>query len=220
MFDTQKFGLALSKLRKQANMTQSELADKLNVTRQAISRYEVGDSFPDVSILLIIANIFSISLDELVAFGEPTYVEAKILTDTAEGREPSAESISDIINLAPHLKPSVLDKLSKTLSLKGIDISNIVELAEYLNDESTVEMLKNAESGGLDSELLAKLVPVLDQNAKEQIISMIFDGEMDFRILKYILPTMMYIQPQIEAAVIAGVLPYEVLDILREERGF
>ncbi len=220
MFDTKKFGCALSRLRKQADMTQSELADKLNITRQAVSRYEVGDNFPDVSILLMIADIFSLSLDELVAYGEPTYGEAKILTDTAQGREPYAENISDIINLAPHLKPSVLDKLSKTLSLKGIDISNIVELAEYLNDESTVEMLKNAESGDLDSKLLSKLIPVLDQQSKIRLSAMIFDGEADWHLLKYLLPHMYYMQSQIEAAVIAGVLPYEALNMIREYRGF
>ncbi len=40
MFDTRKFGRYLSKLRKTADMTQSEFADKLNITRQAVSRYE------------------------------------------------------------------------------------------------------------------------------------------------------------------------------------
>ncbi len=46
MFDTRKFGAFLARLRKNADMTQSELADKLNLTRQAISKYERGDSFP------------------------------------------------------------------------------------------------------------------------------------------------------------------------------
>ena len=45
MFDTIKFGAFLAKLRKSADMTQSELGDRLNLTRQAISRYECGDSF-------------------------------------------------------------------------------------------------------------------------------------------------------------------------------
>lgn len=65
MFSTKKFGGYLSRLRKSADMTQSELADKLNITRQAVSNYERGDSFPDVSILVLIADIFGISLDML-----------------------------------------------------------------------------------------------------------------------------------------------------------
>ena len=56
MFDITKFGGYLSRLRKNADMTQSELADKLNVTHQAVSRYEKGHCFPDVSILVLLAE--------------------------------------------------------------------------------------------------------------------------------------------------------------------
>lgn len=62
MFDTKKFGGYFSRLRKNADMTQIELADRLNLTRQAISRYEHGDSFPDISILVLISDIFGVSL--------------------------------------------------------------------------------------------------------------------------------------------------------------
>ncbi len=44
LFDTQKFGGYLARLRRQADMTQSEVADRLNVTRQAVSKYETGGS--------------------------------------------------------------------------------------------------------------------------------------------------------------------------------
>ncbi len=71
--DTQKFGRYIAKLRKDADMTQSELADRLSLTRQTVSHYEMGDSFPDVSILVLISDIFGISLDELIASGNPTH---------------------------------------------------------------------------------------------------------------------------------------------------
>ena len=60
MFDTMKFGKALSTLRKQADMTQNEVADRLNLSRQAISKYERGESFPDISILVMIAELFDL----------------------------------------------------------------------------------------------------------------------------------------------------------------
>lgn len=71
MFDAELFCANISKLRRDADMTQSELADKLNITRQAVSRYEKGDSFPDISVLVKIAEIFGISIDELIGAGCP-----------------------------------------------------------------------------------------------------------------------------------------------------
>jgi transcriptional regulator with XRE-family HTH domain len=72
MFDTRKFGAYISGLRKNADMTQSELSEKLNLTRQAISKYELGDSFPDISIIMKISELFGISLDTLINSGDPT----------------------------------------------------------------------------------------------------------------------------------------------------
>jgi 16S rRNA (cytosine1402-N4)-methyltransferase len=94
MFDTQKFGCAIAALRKEADMTQNEVADRLNLSRQAVSRYECGESFPDISILVQIAELFGISLDTLIAYGDPTAGEAQILR--ADGT--SHVTAADVVN--------------------------------------------------------------------------------------------------------------------------
>lgn len=216
MFDTQKFGGNLSRLRKTADMTQSELADRLNLTRQAVSRYETGDSFPDISILVLIADIFGVTTDSLISAGEPTHGESLILSSVVRGQDTVPETISDVISLAPYLKPSVLDKLAASLAGRGIDISGIVALAEYLNDDSVLEMLQKADMTDVDDKLLAKLIPILDDRSKGRIFQMILDGEMDWHMLRSLMPYMVYMQSQIEAAVIEGCLPWEALDVLHE----
>lgn len=93
-------------------MTQSELAERLAVTRQAVSGYERGDSFPDVSILVLIADIFGVTLDVLINSGEPTRGESMLLKKIATGNnDVIAEKIEDIVSLAPLLKPSILNRL-------------------------------------------------------------------------------------------------------------
>lgn len=87
MFDTRKFGSFLADLRKSADMTQSELGDRLNLTRQAISRYECGDSFPDISVLGDIARIFGVPVELLISSGDPTVGEAGIINAVASGRD-------------------------------------------------------------------------------------------------------------------------------------
>lgn len=61
-----EFSEKLQKLRKEKNITQEGLADKLNVSRQAVSKWESGLAYPDTEKLIQISKIFEVSLDELI----------------------------------------------------------------------------------------------------------------------------------------------------------
>jgi Predicted transcriptional regulators len=52
--------------REKRNWSQDKLADQLHVTRQAVSKWETGQSYPDIDKLIQIAELFMLSLDELV----------------------------------------------------------------------------------------------------------------------------------------------------------
>ncbi|CAJ1190762.1 hypothetical protein CPEBRM1_ABPJDJAI_01259 [Companilactobacillus paralimentarius] len=56
----------IRKYRKQYNFSQEELADKIYVSRQTISNWENGKSYPDIENLLILSTLFHITLDELI----------------------------------------------------------------------------------------------------------------------------------------------------------
>ena len=220
MFDTKKFGAYISRLRKKADMTQSELAEQLNLTRQAISKYECGDSFPDISILIEIADVFGITLDNLIGSGNPSEREAAILEGAAGGRDVSGEldkqCISDVINIAPLLKPSVLDKMAVGLAKHGIDISSVVSLAEYINEDTVVDLLKNATYDTINEDLLERVIPFLDANSISIIFQKILEGELDYKLIRMMLPHAEYIYPQVEAAVLYGNLDEKALKILRD----
>ena len=62
----------LISLRKINNMSQEELAEKLGVTRQTISKYETGEAIPDIERCKILADLFGVSLDDLVNFESST----------------------------------------------------------------------------------------------------------------------------------------------------
>lgn len=220
MFEIKRFGAYISKLRKQADMTQSELAERLNLTRQAISKYECGDSFPDISILIEIADTFGITLDDLISSGHPTEKEAAILEGAVTGKDLCGEldeqCISDIVNIAPLLKPSLLDKMAKGLAQHGIDISSIVSLAEYINDDAVVQLLENATYDEIDENLLERLIPFLDDHSISVIFQKILDGELDYNLIRIMLPHAEYIFPQVEAAVLYGGLDEKALRIIKD----
>lgn len=64
--ENKTLGMMISKLRKEKNMTQLDLASKMNVTDKAVSKWERDLSCPDIYSLTTLADIFGISLDELM----------------------------------------------------------------------------------------------------------------------------------------------------------
>lgn len=61
-----KVGKLIKKLRKQQNLTQQELADKLGVSPKTISKWETGGGLPDISFLKRLSEIFNITIEELL----------------------------------------------------------------------------------------------------------------------------------------------------------
>ena len=56
----------IKKYRRSLNMSQEELAEKVYVTRQTISNWENGKSYPDIHSLLLLSSLFNVSLDQLI----------------------------------------------------------------------------------------------------------------------------------------------------------
>jgi len=62
----QTLGMMISSLRKERGMTQLELAEKMGVTDKAVSKWERDLSFPDINSIPKLAEIFEVSVDELM----------------------------------------------------------------------------------------------------------------------------------------------------------
>ena len=105
-----EFHNKLYNLRKQKGLSQEEIANRLNVSRQTISKWEVGDSTPDMEKLIAISDMFQISLDELVM--------DKVQTQTGE-----TPSKAEIVN---ELKEKVLTDENKKKAKKVLKIAAII----------------------------------------------------------------------------------------------
>ena len=106
VFDIMRVGANISKLRKAAGITQSELADRLNVSFQAVSNWERGQSCPDIANLMELASLFDVSVDRIL----DSERAAKLVTDISEEKAPemSAEEINQI---APILVDAQVDSV-------------------------------------------------------------------------------------------------------------
>ena len=76
--DAKKTGAFIAQLRKEKNMTQQELGEKLFVTNKTISRWENGNYMPDIETLQALSQEFNISINELLSgerLNESTYID-------------------------------------------------------------------------------------------------------------------------------------------------
>lgn len=120
-------GNKMNELRKQHGMTQDEIAEKMGVSSQAVSKWENDLSIPDLSILIQLADFYHISLDELVREKEETvHLVAK------EDRK----NINDML-LRAHINTTAGDKIKVNLPLALIKIAADmnVELPEFNGSE-------------------------------------------------------------------------------------
>lgn len=76
----QNFGENLKKYRKEAKISQDELASRMGITPQAVSKWECGLSYPDITLIVSLADLFGITADELLR-GVGTAKEISSTTD-------------------------------------------------------------------------------------------------------------------------------------------
>ena len=107
-----EFNNKLYELRKQKGFSQEELANRLNVSRQTISKWEVGESTPDMENLVAISELFEISLDELV------------LDKVPEEADTSAQVVKS--EFYSDIKENVLTDENRKKAKKGLKIAAIV----------------------------------------------------------------------------------------------
>ena len=83
----------LIRLRKQAGLSQEDLADKLAVSRQAVSKWERGEALPDTDNLIRLAKLYNVSIDEIVGY-TPEKGQAEQADSFANGGSASGDFTS------------------------------------------------------------------------------------------------------------------------------
>ena len=91
------FSENIKRLRKERELTQEALADFLGVSFQAVSKWERGESYPDIELLPVIASFFEISIDELLG-ADKSVKEARIKSYIELYDNMSLKETSDVFN--------------------------------------------------------------------------------------------------------------------------
>jgi transcriptional regulator with XRE-family HTH domain len=70
MLDVYQIGLKIKKLREEKNLSQEDLAEQLFLTRQAISKWETGNAFPNIDMVITLSQYFLTSIDDILCLNE------------------------------------------------------------------------------------------------------------------------------------------------------
>ena len=126
--DQIKIGKFISECRKKVNLTQMQLAEKLNITDRAVSKWETGKSIPDSSIMLELCDILKITVNDLLS-GEVVTMERydkEMENNLLEMVKQKEEADRRLLNLE-----IVLGIVAVLPLIAAIVIVNIVPMAEW-----------------------------------------------------------------------------------------
>ena len=198
MFDVRRVSQQIRDARIRKNMTQSNLADELGVSYQAVSNWERGNSLPDISKYEDLCRILDLKLEDLLGGGSNTDAVSKFIDHrkgentepmTVEEIESVAEllapedlkktvthylddldfDVKDIKRLAPFLDTETLDELVKDVALD--DPQAVVGLAPFLPQETLLSLTEKMGSAGmLDMSWLVKIMPFVKKDTADRLV--------------------------------------------------
>lgn len=127
-----EFGEKIKEIRTSNKLTQEQFAIQLNVTRQAVSNWENNRNLPDLEMLILIANLFEISLDELILGGrQVNNMTEKLIHDSSETRRAKLNLYSTIIGTVLLLFGTFCFFV-RANSVEYVDVSGVLHENFYL----------------------------------------------------------------------------------------
>ena len=148
------FGQRFARLRKSKGYTQEQIADKVNISYQAVSKWENDISSPDISILGELANILGVTIDELLGRVDPNEVKLvdkterkdlknmvlKIIVDSNDGDKVNIKL--PMLLIKTFLDSGMAVPVSGNKALENIDFKQVFDLVE----QGVIGELVNSES--------------------------------------------------------------------------
>lgn len=128
-----EFGEKVKAVRTKAGLTQEQFAQRLGVTRQAVSNWENGRNLPDIEVVIAMSRTFGVSLDELILEGEDMAQEndtredmaEKLIRDGSEGRWMRTSLVMSVVGAVLIVVAVVLAVVAEN-SVSYVDASGVL----------------------------------------------------------------------------------------------
>ena len=149
--DNLKIGQYIQNLRKAAGMTQKELGDKLNISFQAVSKWENGDTLPDTGILLDLCDILHTTADKLLNGGSLAATERGVmkLEDVKKGFA-SIEEIGRLFGEDSTFYQGMIEGINKKMNIDLLTYLKVPTTREVMYAEVLIQGILSGKTVDMD----------------------------------------------------------------------
>lgn len=189
MVNNQTVGKRIAAMRQVRNLTQQQLAAMMNISHQAVSKWESGQALPDIQILLELTRFFGVTVEQLMVEKDENTTgnveldeyEADTTNDTNEEIESNQQeeaermSIQQLLQLAPYMSRETVEKIVMDAD-EPLKTNQIIRVAPYLKSES-IESLIEKYQLTFTLEQLRKIAPFMRREAVDMLARSIVCGK-------------------------------------------
>lgn len=207
-----KFGYNLKNLRKSKKLSQEDLAEKMNVSRQSVSKWETGDAYPEMNNILELCKIFHCSINDLVndSIIDINSLDEEIVMNVVKFKKEQQSKMKGLSNAI-----SIIAKICRIVCMISIPIiiassiiltivtnkvdvkdnkiiwngNDVIEIIE-VDNKLTLSINNEVVSSSKNQNEIVKIKDILQNNSKVMIVGYILTG-FTFLIISLILIIMM-----------------------------
>lgn len=183
MIDNRIVGKRIATLRQKHRLTQQQLAAMLRVSHQAVSKWESGQTLPDIQTMLELTRFFGITVEQLVA-GEDDEEMPKPVNPNEDNSEPEADpvpkevkqmNIQQLLQMAPFMSKEAVEEIAMNLEEK-ISASQLARLAPFLKSDC-LDLLLEKHQPEFTWETLRRIAPFMSKESVDKMARSIAAGE-------------------------------------------
>ena len=203
MIDNRTVGKTIAGLRQAKGMTQQQLAAAMNVSHQAVSKWENGAALPDIQTMVELTQLFGITVEQLISGDVPEARMESAQTPPAPAQSAVGSFVNGVINDIGNLFKSepqnapapeeeedgaqeaeVKTEKENPEKPENIDLQNLLQMAPFMSKQALEEMLSGQKLSAAD---IARFAPFVSGECLEKLIAD-SESEMNWDTLRRVAP--------------------------------
>ena len=185
-----KFGENLKIIRKNNKMSQEQLAEKVNVSRQSVSKWETGEAYPEMNNILELCKIFNCKINDLIHndMSDISSLDEEIIMNVVkfnEQKQKKVKTLSNTISLISKISRIILKVAIPFVLLAMILLPYLISNVEIKDNEIS---FKNEKITLIDDNTIAinnTMILSIDEEISKSDIINIFNNNSKTKIISY-----------------------------------